>query len=119
MTIERIREIAELAVAYLDEHNLLDDFNEDRYVDLTEEEKEYFGVYENEEPEPPKNDNPCWNCGYHWQDPDSDFETCHYEGPHQWAPCEAADEEDRRRRDEEAYRREIREYEAENEDYDY
>ena len=39
--------------------------------------------------------NPCENCGYHWQEEWESFPSCHYEGPHQWAPCEANDEANR------------------------
>lgn len=46
--------------------------------------------------------NPCFNCGYNWQEPWESFPTCHYpeDEPHEWAPCEAADEEDRIAREE-------------------
>ena len=40
----RVRELAELAISYLFDNGLLDDFCEDRSVELTENEREYFGV---------------------------------------------------------------------------
>lgn len=38
--------------------------------------------------------NPCFNCGYNWQESWESFPSCHYEDPHEWSPCEAADEAD-------------------------
>lgn len=61
-----------------------------------------------------KNINPCENCGYHWQEDWESFPSCHYEGPHEWAPCEAEDEADRieseRREEEELQRQMLEEY---------
>lgn len=61
-----------------------------------------------------KNINPCKNCGYHWQEDWESFPSCHYEGPHEWAPCEAEDEADRiereRREEEEFQRQMLKEY---------
>ena len=45
----RMRELAEQAISYLYDNGLLDDFLEDRDVELGEEEKEYFGIDEYEE----------------------------------------------------------------------
>ena len=45
----RLQEIAEKAMSYLNENNLLEDFLEDTGVDLEEDEKEYFGVNDEEE----------------------------------------------------------------------
>ena len=45
--------------------------------------------------------NPCENCVYHWQESWERFPSCHYLGPHEWAPCEAEDEADRIRREKE------------------
>ena len=42
----RMRELAEQAISYLYDNGLLDDFLEDRDVELDEEEKEYFGIEE-------------------------------------------------------------------------
>lgn len=38
----------------------------------------------------------CQSCGYHWQDEDEDFPTCHFEsmGPWDPAPCEFEDDSD-------------------------
>lgn len=47
--------------------------------------------------------NLCENCGYHWQEDYESFPSCHYEGPHQWSPCEAADEADRIARENEEW----------------
>lgn len=41
------------------------------------------------------NNNPCTNCGYHWQEEWETFPSCHYEGPHEWSPCEANEEAER------------------------
>lgn len=49
----------------------------------------------------------CTECAYQWKEPWEDFPTCHYEGPSHWSPCEQADEDERRRIEEEDYRREI------------
>lgn len=56
----------------------------------------------------------CKYCGYHWADVDEDgtpisFEYCHYEGPHEWAPCEQEDAHEEY--PEEDYSDEIEEYE--------
>ena len=42
----RMRELAELAISYLDDENLIEDFAEDRDVEFNDSEKEYFGIYE-------------------------------------------------------------------------
>ena len=57
--------------------------------------------------------NPCENCGYHWQESWESFPSCHYEGPHEWSPCEAADTSDRIAREEEAWEEEKRQIEEE------
>lgn len=48
-------------------------------------------------------------CGYYYYDEIDGYETCHYPDtePHQWSPCELADEDERRAREEEYYRRQI------------
>ena len=43
----RIREIAENAVSYIWDEDMFNDFND--YVDLTPEEKEYFGIIDDED----------------------------------------------------------------------
>lgn len=43
----RLQEIAEKAMSYMNENDLLEDFLEDTGIDLDEEEKEYFGIEEN------------------------------------------------------------------------
>lgn len=50
---ERMRELAESAISYLNDEDMLREFAEDRYIDFTEEEKSYFGIYdwENDEDE--------------------------------------------------------------------
>lgn len=111
ITNAEFREIAECAISYLYDNDLLEDFLEDRGIELDKDKREYFGIEDMT-----KSTNPCENCGYHWQENWESFPSCHYEGPSAWAPCEAADEEDRRRAEEEEYRREISEYE---EEYDY
>ncbi len=47
----RMREIAEAAISYLDDEGLLDEFLEDRSIELSPEEKEYFEVYDFDEDE--------------------------------------------------------------------
>lgn len=53
--------------------------------------------------------NPCFNCGYNWYDEDLGYESCHYpeDEPHEWAPCELAEEDERQAREEEYWRREM------------
>lgn len=41
---ERAREIAEQAISYLQDNDLLEDFLEDRDVELSNEEFEYFEI---------------------------------------------------------------------------
>lgn len=90
ITNAEFREIAENAISYLYDNDLLEDFLEDRGIELDKDKREYFGICEDEEPEaPPKNGNPCENCGYHWQENWESFPSCHYEGPSAWAPCES------------------------------
>ena len=52
--------------------------------------------------------NPCENCGYYWQEEWADYPSCHYEGPHEWSPCEAADEADRIERERQEWEEEKR-----------
>ena len=42
MSYERLMEIATTAMSYLADNDELDDFLEDRYIDLDDEEKEFF-----------------------------------------------------------------------------
>lgn len=42
MSYERLMEIATTAMSYLADNDELDDFLEDRYIDLYDEEKEFF-----------------------------------------------------------------------------
>ena len=44
MSNMRFMELAEVAISYLYDNDLLDDFCEDRGVELSDEEKEYFGI---------------------------------------------------------------------------
>lgn len=44
MNDARVREIAEQAISYLQDNDLLEDFLEDRDLDLTAEECEYFEI---------------------------------------------------------------------------
>lgn len=57
--------------------------------------------------------NPCTNCGYHWQEDWESFPSCHYEGLHQWSPCEAADEADRIEMERQEYEDFVRQIEEE------
>lgn len=52
--------------------------------------------------------NPCFNCGYNWCDEGDKYPTCHYEGPHEWSPCEADDEAERIAREREEYEEFVR-----------
>ncbi len=46
----RMREIAETAISYLDDEDMLREFCDDRGIEFTEEEKSYFGIeYEEED----------------------------------------------------------------------
>lgn len=45
----RTKELLENAISYLKDNDLLDDFLEDRYLELTESEKAYFGIAEESE----------------------------------------------------------------------
>ena len=45
----RMREIAETAISYLNDEFMLNEFMEDRGIEFTEEEKSYFGIYEEED----------------------------------------------------------------------
>lgn len=45
----RMREIAETAISFMKDEYFLDDFLEDTGLDFTEEEKEYFGIYEEDD----------------------------------------------------------------------
>lgn len=60
--------------------------------------------------------NPCENCGYHWQEEWENFPSCHYDGPHEWSPCEAADEADRIERERLEWEEEKRQIEEEYRD---
>lgn len=40
----RMKEFAEQAISYLNDNDLIDDFVEDRDIDFSEKEKEYFGI---------------------------------------------------------------------------
>ena len=86
ITNAEFREIAENAISYLYDDDLLEDFLEDRGIELDKDKREYFGI---KETTMTKNTDPCWNCGYHWQENWESFPSCHYEGPSTWAPCEA------------------------------
>jgi hypothetical protein len=44
LTDERAREIAEQAISYLQDNDLLEDFLEDRDIALSNEEYEYFEI---------------------------------------------------------------------------
>lgn len=55
----------------------------------------------------------CEGCGYHWQEPWESFPSCHYEGPHEWSPCEAADEQLRRELEDQMWEEEKRQIEEE------
>ena len=65
ITNAEFREIAENAISYLYDNDLLEDFLEDRGIELDKDKREYFGI---EETMMTKNTNPCENCGYHWQE---------------------------------------------------
>ena len=43
---ERMREIAEEAISYLYDNDIVEDFLEDRYMDFDDKEREYFGLPE-------------------------------------------------------------------------
>ena len=45
----RMRELAEQAISYLQDNGILNDFLEDRDIELSEEEREYFCIGEEDE----------------------------------------------------------------------
>ena len=45
----RMRELAESAISYINDEMRIQDFLEDRFIDLTDEEKSYFGIYDYDE----------------------------------------------------------------------
>lgn len=45
----RMRELAETAISYLNDEFMLNEFMEDRGIEFTEEEKSYFGIYDEED----------------------------------------------------------------------
>lgn len=45
----RMRELAETAISYLNDEFMLNEFMEDRGIEFTEEEKSYFGIYEEDD----------------------------------------------------------------------
>lgn len=45
----KLKEIAEKAISYIYDNDLLDEFLEDRDIDFDEEEMEYFGIEEEED----------------------------------------------------------------------
>lgn len=46
---ERMRELAETAISYLNNEDMIREYMEDSYIEFTEEEKSYFGIYEEDE----------------------------------------------------------------------
>lgn len=44
----RMRELAEQAISYLDDNDMLEEFMEDRDIEFDHDEKTYFGIYEEE-----------------------------------------------------------------------
>jgi len=115
ITNAEFREIAENAISYLYDNDLLEDFLEDRGIELDKDKREYFGI---EETTMTKNTNPCWNCGYHWQENWESFPSCHYEGPSAWAPCEAEETAKIDELERLEYEEEIRAMCEEEEEYD-
>lgn len=49
ITDTRMRELAETAISYLNDEFMLNEFMEDRGIEFTEEEKSYFGIYDEED----------------------------------------------------------------------
>lgn len=47
----RMRELAETVISYLDDECMLNEFLEDRGIELTSEEKSYFGIWEDNDEE--------------------------------------------------------------------
>lgn len=45
----RMMELAETAISYLNDEFMLNEFMEDRGIEFTEEEKSYFGIYDEED----------------------------------------------------------------------
>lgn len=86
ITWERLSEIATQAL-----HGLLEDDYDSAMeyfrdtIDLTDEEREYFGVPTETEDE--EKELTCSNCPYHYYDEDEGYETCHCTDS-DFAPCE-------------------------------
>ena len=84
ITWERLSEIATQAL-----HGLIEDDYETAMeyfrdtIDLTEEEREYFGVPTESEP----HEFTCSDCPYHYADDYEDYPSCHYNGDDGYAPC--------------------------------
>ena len=53
-------------------------------LDLTDEEREYFGIPTETEDDTEFN---CSMCPYHYCDEEDDYPTCHYNGDDGYAPC--------------------------------
>lgn len=96
ITWERLSEIATNCLHALYEAEpieAMEYFKEE--LDLTDEEREYFGVptemvYDNDK----DYDLSCEDCPYHWADDGEDYPSCHYNGEDGYAPCSSEEPEE-------------------------
>lgn len=107
ITWERLSEIATQALHGLieDDYDSAMEYFRDT-LDLTDEEREYFGVpTESEE----KHKLTCSDCPYYYCDDEGEPEWCHYRGEERYAPCSYEEPEECHEED----------YWYEEEPYDY
>ena len=63
-----LRELAEQAISYLSDNDLLEDFLEDRDIEFTEEDEEYFSVERSSFSMEEYESDPVVNYGWYQQD---------------------------------------------------
>ena len=82
---DRLSEIATQALHGLieDDYDSAMEYFRDT-LDLTDEEREYFGVPTESEEE---HEFTCSDCPYHYTDEGEDYPSCHYNGEDNYAPC--------------------------------
>lgn len=84
ITWERLSEIATQALHGLieDDYDCAMEYFRDT-IELTEEEREYFGIPTEIEP----HEFGCPDCPYYYADEEDEPERCHYQGEDRYAPC--------------------------------
>lgn len=69
----RLEEIATQALHYLQENEMLDDFMMEMYIDLDDEEMDYFGLEEEAEEEDEEEEDDEWSFeGYDYDEDEED-----------------------------------------------